>query len=85
MLLYKKLLLMTFGTSLVFQHSFQLIHYPHHNWHYISVTAFSIWRGFCTSGQKILDPTTYEGLLDAEPKSCSMVTDYKATMLTTQM
>ena len=26
---------------------------------YISLTAFSIWRGFCVSGRKLLDPTTY--------------------------
>ena len=24
-----------------------------------TLTAFSIWRGFCMSGQKVLDPTTY--------------------------
>ena len=27
--------------------------------HYISLTAFSIWRGFCMSGRKLLEPTTY--------------------------
>ena len=26
---------------------------------YIPHTAFSIWRGFCMSGRKLLDPTAY--------------------------
>ena len=31
----------------------------HHRWHYMFLTAFSIWRGFCVPG-RILDPTTYQ-------------------------
>ena len=42
----------------LFQHTFQLIHEPHHRWYFISLTAFSIWRGFCMSGRKLLDPTS---------------------------
>ena len=30
-----------------------------HRWYYTCLTAFSIWRGFCMSGRKLLDPTTY--------------------------
>ena len=26
----------------------------------LSLTAFSIWRGFCMPGRKFLDPTTYQ-------------------------
>jgi hypothetical protein len=27
--------------------------------YYISLAVISIWRGFCVSGRKLLDPTTY--------------------------
>ena len=43
----------------LFQHTFHIYELVTHRWRYISLTAFSIWRGFCMSGRKRLDPTTY--------------------------
>ena len=43
----------------LFQHTFHICELVTHRWHYISLTEFSIWRGFCMSDRKLLDPTTY--------------------------
>ena len=43
----------------VFEHTFYICELITHRWHYISLTAVSIWRGFCMSGRKLLDLTTY--------------------------
>ena len=40
----------------LFQHTFHICELVTHRWHYISLTAFSIWPGFCMSGRKLLDP-----------------------------
>ena len=32
---------------------------PCHRWRYVSLAAFSNWRGFCMSGRKLLDPPSY--------------------------
>ena len=43
----------------VFQHILILIHEPHHRWRYTSLAAFTIWRGFCMSSRKLLDPPSF--------------------------
>ena len=49
---------------------------------YIFLTAFSIWRGFCMSGRKLLDPTAYTlDYLSCRQRASPLSPDYSSPLL----